>query len=69
MGEKQVDYAALGLKALRRAARKVAENASKNNMAIPVWRKGRVEYIAPEYLLNSATDTTGMEAAEDPNKN
>jgi len=69
MVDKQVDYAALGLKALRRAARKVAENARKNNVAIPVWRKGRVEYIAPEYLLNGATDTTGVEAAEDPNEN
>ena len=42
------DYAELGLKALQRAAKKVAENAKKNNYKIPIWSKGRVEYLIPE---------------------
>ena len=35
--KKQNIYATLGLKALKRAAAKVAENARKNNLKIPVW--------------------------------
>ena len=41
-------YATIGLKALKRAAEKVAENARKNNFKIPIWEKGRVEYLTPE---------------------
>ena|GEM_PF-618312 len=41
-------YTILGLKALQRAARKVAENARKNNLKIPIWKNGRIEYIVPE---------------------
>jgi hypothetical protein len=41
-------YAAIGLKALQRAAKKVAENARKNNFKIPIWGNGRVEYLMPE---------------------
>jgi len=33
---------------LQRAARKVAENARKNNLRIPIWKNGRIEYIVPE---------------------
>ncbi len=39
-------YATLGLKALKRAADKVAENARKNNLKIPIWKNGKVEYLA-----------------------
>ncbi|MBW2016859.1 MAG: hypothetical protein JRH13_14860 [Deltaproteobacteria bacterium] len=42
------DYAALGLRALKRAAEKVAENARKDGSKIPIWRNGRIEYIIPE---------------------
>jgi hypothetical protein len=45
--EKQNKYAVIGLKALRRAATKVAEDARKNNYKIPVWRNGRIEYETP----------------------
>jgi len=38
----------MGLKALRRAAKKVYEDARKNNIKIPIWNNGRVEYIDPE---------------------
>ena len=39
-------YTKLGFKALQRAAIKVAENARKNNLKIPIWKNGKVEYIA-----------------------
>jgi ABC-type multidrug transport system ATPase subunit len=41
-------YAVLGLRALRRASAKVAENARKNNYRIPIWKNGRIEYEIPE---------------------
>ncbi len=40
-------YALIGLKALKRAAAKVAENARKNKYKIPVWKNGRIEYEIP----------------------
>ena len=46
--KKQNKYAIQGLRALRRAAKKVAEDARKNNYKIPIWRNNRVEYIVPE---------------------
>ncbi len=45
--KKHNKYAAIGLKALQRAAAKVAEDARKNNYKIPVWRNGRIEYKIP----------------------
>jgi len=41
-------YTVLGLRALQRAAIKVAENARKNNLKIPIWKNGKVEYLAEE---------------------
>lgn len=41
-------YAILGLKALQRAANKVAENARNNKVKIPVWENGRIEFKIPE---------------------
>ena len=41
-------YTVLGLKALQRAAAKVAENARKNNFKIPIWKNGRIEYLMPD---------------------
>ncbi len=43
-------YTLLGLKALQRAVQKVAENARKNNLKIPVWKDERVEFIIPEKI-------------------
>ena len=40
-------YAIIGLKALKRAAAKVAEDARKNNYKVPVWRNGRIEFDIP----------------------
>jgi len=42
------EQALLGLKALQRAARKVAENARNNNYKIPIWKNGHIEYEIPE---------------------
>lgn len=41
------DYAEMGLRALKRAVKKVYEDARKNNIKIPIWRNNRVEYIDP----------------------
>ena len=45
--EDKNDYAKMGLRALRRAAKKVYEEARKNNTKIPIWENGKVVYIAP----------------------
>jgi hypothetical protein len=45
--ENKNDYAEMGLRSLKRAAKKVYEDARKNNIKIPVWENGRVEYIEP----------------------
>jgi len=46
--KKHNEYAYLGLRALKRAAAKVAENARKNNYKIPIWKNSRIEYLMPE---------------------
>ncbi len=43
-------YAIIGLKALQRAAKKVADEARKNNYKIPVWKNGRIEYKIPDII-------------------
>ncbi len=48
-------YAVLGLRALRRASAKVAENARKNNYRIPIWKNGRIEYEIPEINTEQAS--------------
>ncbi|MEM6405392.1 MAG: hypothetical protein AAF669_02170 [Pseudomonadota bacterium] len=40
-------YTKIALQAARRAARQVIEQAHKNNVPIPVWKNGRVEYCLP----------------------
>ena len=45
--KKHSEYALLGLKALERAASKVAENARRNNYKIPIWKNGRIVYEIP----------------------
>ena len=46
--KKRNKYGVLGLKALKRAAHKVAVDAKKNNMKIPVWKNGQIEFIVPD---------------------
>jgi hypothetical protein len=53
--KKHNKYALLGLKALERAAAKVAENASKNKYKIPVWKNGRIEYKIPEVITEQTS--------------
>jgi ribosomal protein L39E len=48
--DKQNKYAALALKALERASKKITENAIKNNDKIPFWINGKVEYQVPSVL-------------------
>lgn len=59
--EKHNRYSILGLKALRRAAVKVAENARKNNYKIPIWKNGRIEYEIPQRIIEqlAVTDPRG----------
>jgi len=42
------DYATMGLNALKRAAHKAFEKARQNNLAVPIWRDGKIEYISSE---------------------
>ena len=48
-------YTELGLKALQRAAAKVAENARKNNFKIPIWKNGKIEYLMPDVSTKQAS--------------
>lgn len=45
--EKNNEYTEMGLRAMKRAAKKVYEDARKNNYKIPIWKNGKVEYIDP----------------------
>lgn len=47
-------YSILGLKALQRAANKVAEDAKKNKYKIPVWKNGKVVYEIPGIITEQA---------------
>ena len=40
-------YTEMGLRAIRRAAKKVYEDARINNLKVPIWKNGKVEYIEP----------------------
>ena len=46
--ENQNKYVMMALKALKRAAAKVAEDARRNNYKLPVWTNGKIEYRVPE---------------------
>lgn len=48
-------YALIGLRALRRAAEKVSEDARKNKHKIPIWKNGRIEYKVPEIDTEQST--------------
>jgi len=50
--KKHNKYAAIGLKALQRAAAKVADDARRNNYKIPIWRNGHIEYEIPEIIVD-----------------
>ncbi len=52
--EEHNKYATIGLRALKRAATKVAEDARKNNYKIPIWRNGKIEYEIPEIFTEQS---------------
>ncbi len=58
--KKHSKYALLGLRALERAAGKVAENARKNNYTVPVWKNGRIEHEIPETITEQSDTKTSL---------
>ena len=50
-------YAQIGLQAAKRAAKKVIEQASKDNRPLPIWNGEKVEYCIPP-LANPALKGT-----------
>ncbi|MFH2044042.1 MAG: hypothetical protein ABIK92_02730 [Pseudomonadota bacterium] len=52
--KKHNKYTIIGLRALQRAAEKVAEDARKNNYKIPVWINGRIEYEIPGQITEQS---------------
>jgi len=55
--KKYSKYSIMGLKAIQRAAAKVAEDAKKNNYKIPVWHNGKIEFEVPEIVTNHIDPT------------
>jgi len=49
---KHNEYTEMGLRALKRAAKKVYEDARKDNIQIPIWKNGKVEYIDPNLFID-----------------
>lgn len=49
----KINYAEMGLRAMKRAAKKVYEDARKNNLKVPIWRNNRVEHIDPAEVLDA----------------
>jgi len=45
-------YIDIALRALKKAANKVAENARKENRPVPIWLEGRVQYQIPPKNIN-----------------
>ena len=56
--KKHSKYAVLGLQALERAAKKVAEKARKNNDKIPIWENGTIKFKVPT-IITEQSDTLG----------
>ncbi|MBA3016390.1 MAG: hypothetical protein FP815_15785 [Desulfobulbaceae bacterium] len=57
--KKHNKYAEIGLKALKRASAKVAEDARKNQYKIPVWRNGRIEFEIPGIITEQLHSSDG----------
>ncbi len=64
--KKHNNYTIMGLKALRRAALKVAEDARKNNYKIPVWKNGRIVYKVPEVATEQSAGGDAKNRAPQP---
>jgi hypothetical protein len=57
-------YALLALKAMERAAAKVAEDARKNQYKIPVWKNGRIEYEIPGIVTEQGGQTVRQKRSD-----
>ncbi len=64
--KKHNKYALLALKAMERAAAKVAEDARKNKYKIPVWKNGRIEYEIPETVTEQGTQAVRQRHSDYP---
>ena len=62
--KKHNKYALLALKAMERAAAKVAEDARKNNYKIPVWKNGRIEYEIPGIIAEQGGQTVRQQHSD-----
>ena len=62
--KKHNKYALLALKAMERAAAKVAEDARKNNYKIPVWKNGRIEYEIPGEATEQGAQTVHQQHSD-----
>ena len=62
--KKHNKYALLALKAMERAAAKVAEDARKNNYKIPVWKNGRIEYEIPGIVTEQGGQTVRQQHSD-----
>ncbi len=54
--KKHNKYTIMGMKALQRAAFKIAEDAKKHQYKIPIWRNGRIEYEIPKIIPETMED-------------
>jgi hypothetical protein len=62
--KKHNKYALLALKAMERAAAKVAEDARKNKYKIPVWKNGRIEYEIPGIVTEQGGQTVRQQQSD-----
>ena len=57
MRKQTEDYTVMALKALKRAARKALERACQDNLRVPIWRNGKIEYINLEINTEQSAPT------------
>ncbi len=62
--EEYSDYSLMALKALRRAAAKVAEDAIRKNYKIPYWENGKIVYKTPEIPTEFSSNDSVAERQE-----
>jgi hypothetical protein len=63
--KKHNKYAIIGLKALQRAAKKVADEARKGNYKIPIWNNSRIEYK----IAGIVSERTRIDCVSEANHN
>jgi ribosomal protein S5 len=54
MKNKHNRYSQLGLKALKRAVSKAADEAKKNNLKIPYWENGKIIFEVPPLITEQS---------------